>query len=102
MAKTGLVALAAGDRHLARAVAEHKSVFFAEKDAHGSKVDYSKAVTGGLQLVPAGAALAALESDYTAMSKDGLLALDQPSFAEIMEKCQAIQDEVNHKARNGQ
>ena len=102
MAKTGHVALAAGDRHLARAVAEHKSVFFAEKDANGSKVNYLKAVTGRLQLVPAGAALAALESDYTAMSEDGLLALHQPLFAEIMEKCLSIQDEVNHKARNGQ
>jgi hypothetical protein len=52
-------------------------------------------VTGGLQLVPEGAALAALENDYTAMLGDGLLALDQPSFHEIMEKCLAVQDEVN-------
>ena len=102
MAKTGHAAQAAGDHQLARAVAEHKSVFFAEKDANGSKVNYHKAVTGGLQLVPAGAALAALESDYTAMLEDGLLALHQPSFAEIMEKCLAIQNEVNHKARDGQ
>ena len=101
MAKTGHAAQAAGDHQLARAVAEHKSVFFAEKDAHGSKVDYSKAVTGGLQLVPTGAAMAALESDYAAMLEDGLLALHQPSFDEIMEKCLAIQDEVNHKARDG-
>ncbi len=102
MAKTGHATDAAGDHQLARAVAEHKSVFFAEKDAHGSKVDYLKAVTGGLQLVPAGAALAALENDYAAMLEDGLLALHQPSFAEIMEKCLAIQDEVNHTARDGQ
>jgi len=102
MKKTGHAALAAGDHHLARAVAAHKSVFFAEKGANGSKVDYLKAVTGGLQLVPGGVALAALESDYNAMSEDGLLALHQPSFGEILEKCRAIQDEVNHKARDGQ
>jgi len=102
MKKTGHAALAAGDHHLARAVAAHKSVFFAEKGANGSKVDYLKAVTGGLQLVPVGVALAALESDYNAMSEDGLLALHQPSFGEILEKCRAIQDEVNHKARDGQ
>lgn len=95
MAKTGLAAHAASDRHLAKAVAEHKSIFFVEKDARGSKVDYFNAVTGGLQLVPEGAALAALENDYTAMLGDGLLALDQPSFHEIMEKCLAVQDEVN-------
>ena len=83
-------------------MAAHKSVFFAEKGANGSKVDYLKAVTGGLQLVPVGVAFAALESDYNAMSEDGLLALHQPSFGEIMEKCRAIQDEVNHKARDGQ
>jgi hypothetical protein len=46
--------------------------------------------------------MTALESDYAAMLEDGLLALHQPSFAEIMKKCLAIQDEVNHKARNGQ
>ena len=102
MAKTGHASQAAGDNQLAKAVAEHKSVFFAEKDAYGSKVDYFKAVTGGLQLVPTGAALAALESDYAAMLEDGLLALHQPSFDEIMEKCRAIQDKVNHKARDGQ
>jgi hypothetical protein len=95
MAKTGLAAHAASDRHLAKAVAEHKSIFFVEKDARGSKVDYFNAVTGGLQLVPEGTALAALENDYTAMLGDGLLALDQPSFHEIMEKCLAVQDEVN-------
>ena len=102
MAKTGHAAQAAGDHQLATAVAEHKSVFFVEKDAHGSKVDYLKAVTGGLQLVPTGTALAALESDYAAMLEDGLLALHQPSFDEVMEKCRTIQDEVNHKARDGQ
>jgi hypothetical protein len=35
MAKTGLAAHAASDRHLAKAVAEHKSIFFVEKDARG-------------------------------------------------------------------
>jgi hypothetical protein len=43
-----------------------------------------------------------LESDYAAMLEDGLLALHQPSFDEVMEKCRTIQDEVNHKARDGQ
>ena len=102
MAKTGHAAQAAGDHQLARAVAEHKSVFFAEKDVNGFKIDYLKAVTGGLQLVPADAALAALENDYAAMLADGLLALHQPSFDEIMKKCLTIQDEVNHTRRNGQ
>ena len=32
------------------------------------------------------------------MLEDGLLALNQPSFAEIIEQCRAIQDEVNRQA----
>ena len=54
MVTTGHAAQAAGDQQLARAVAEHKSIFFDEKDSHGSKVDYLKAVNGGLRMVPAG------------------------------------------------
>ena len=102
MVTTGHAAQAAGDQQLARAVAEHKSIFFDEKDSHGSKVDYLKAVTGGLRMVLAGDALASLESDYAAMLADGLLALHQPAFGEIMEKCRAIQDQVNRTARGGQ
>ena len=101
MAKTGHAAKAAGDHQLAKSVAEHKSVFFAEKDAQGSKVDYFRAVTGGLKWVPSGAALDALEHDYTAMLQDGLLALHQPSFDEIMETCRSVQDDVNEMARGG-
>lgn len=40
--------LAANDRELARQVAEHKSMFFAEKDAGGTKIDYFQAADGGL------------------------------------------------------
>jgi hypothetical protein len=37
---------------------------------------------------------------YTAMLHDGLLALDQPTFAELMAHCQAIEARVNaiHKS----
>jgi hypothetical protein len=99
LAKTGHAAKAAGDHPLAKAVAEHKSIFFAEKDANGAKVDYLKAVTGGLQLVPTGAALGALDRDYAAMLEDGLLSLHQPSFDEIMANCLAIGGEVNRQAK---
>ena len=94
IAKTEHFERAAGDRDLALKVAEHKSMFFEEKDAGGDKVDYFKAVTGAIQLIPDGASLAALEHDYAAMLDDGLLALDQPTFSEIIEACQAIQDRL--------
>lgn len=98
IAKTSHFAAACADRALARAVAEHKSVFFVEKDATGNKIDYFATTSGQLQLIPAGESLAALKADYAAMLEDGLLALNQPSFADIIEQCRAIQDEVNRQA----
>ena len=50
----GFADAASADKALARAVAEHKSMFFAEKNMHGEVIDYHAAVAGGLQLVPDG------------------------------------------------
>lgn len=33
------------------------------------------------------------------MLEDGLLALNQPSFADIIEQCRTIEDEANRQAR---
>jgi len=87
---------AVGDRKLGEKVAEHKSMFFAEKDKHGAKVDYHRAVTGAIQLIPTGESLFALEKDYSAMLEDGLLALHQPDFLELIESCHAIEARINH------
>ena len=54
----GIAVAAAADRDLAHAVARHKSMFFAEKGADGSPVDYEAAINGMLQLVPSGEARA--------------------------------------------
>jgi hypothetical protein len=97
IAKTPHFAAACADQVLSRAVAEHKSVFFVEKDAAGTKIDYFAATSGQLQLIPAGESLTALEKDYAAMLEDGLLALNQPSFADIIEQCRVIQDEANRQ-----
>jgi hypothetical protein len=93
---------AIADRALALQVAQHKAMFFAEKDAAGKPIDYTQAVSNALQLIPEGAALTALENDYSAMLNDGLLLGPQPSFAELMVICRTIEDRVylgNHKAR---
>ncbi len=87
---------AVNDRELAKKVAEHKSIFFAEKDAMGAKVDYHHAVMGAMQLVPTGESLTALERDYMAMLEDGLLALHQPDFSELIENCRAIEIQINN------
>ena len=47
IAKTAHFSSAVDDRNLARLVAEHKSMFFAEKDAQGNKIDYVAAVVSG-------------------------------------------------------
>lgn len=96
MGKTVHAGKACADRELAKAVADHKSVFFVEKDADGRKIDYYAATSGHLQLIPVGASLAALEVDYRAMLEDGLLGNDETSFAEIIERCRVIQDQANN------
>lgn len=99
LAKTTHFDSAASDHELARQVAEHKSMFFAEKDVDGGKVDYFQATSGDLRLIPQGPSLDALAEDYAAMLEDGLLAFEQPTFETVMASCAAIQDEINRLAR---
>ncbi len=91
----GYADTALADRKLARAVATHKSVFFREKDVRGSWINYQEAVTGGLQLVPAGAALAVLADDYLRMLHDGMLLGDEEPFDDVMGRCADIEARVN-------
>ena len=88
--EAGLAAAAFADRDLAQAVARHKGMFFAEKAADRSPIDYARAVSGGLRLVPVGEALRALEKDYARMVEDGLLLEDAEPFEALMERCADI------------
>ncbi len=88
--ETGHAATALADRGLARQVATHKSAFFAARG-----VDYAAAVAGDLQLVPSGALRDLLRADYEAMLTNGLLNDQAPSFAQLMERSQALQDRAN-------
>jgi len=99
LAKTTHFDSAASDHELARQVAEHKSMFFAEKDVDGGKLDYFQATSGDLRLIPEGASLNALAKDYAAMLEDGLLTFEQPTFETVMASCAAIQDEINRLAQ---
>lgn len=91
----GFVDAAIADKALAQAVADHKSVFFAEKDARGNAIDYHAAVSGGLQLVPADGPLAKLAADYHHMVDDGLFLDDAESFEALLERCRVIQHKAN-------
>ena len=91
----GIAARALADRVLARAVARHKAMFFAENDAVGNRIDYGTAVSGELQLVPDGPALATLADDYNKMLADGMLLDDEAPFEVIMAHCEEIQSRAN-------
>ena len=91
----GLAQHALADRETANAVAAHKAMFFREKDASGNWIDYEAAVTGGLQLVPAGDSLAALADDYARMVEDRLLIEEAEPFDVLMDTCQAIEEKAN-------
>jgi hypothetical protein len=97
--EAGLAAAAFADRELANAVARHKAMFFTEKAADRSPIDYEAAVNGGLQLVPGGDASKALEEDYARMVEDGLLLEDAEPFEELMAHCADIAAQANSDRR---
>ena len=95
MANSGHAQAAIDNLELARAVAKHKSMFFAEKDSESNPIDYKAAVGTEIQIIPEGGALNALEKDYMSMLEDGLLATYQPNFADIMSICAELESLIN-------
>ena len=94
----GFVDAAIADKALAGAVANHKSVFFAEKNTQGDVIDYHAAVAGELQLIPDdNSALAKLAADYQHMIDDGLFLDDAEPFEALLERCRVIQQKANVK-----
>ena len=53
------------------------------------------AVSAEIRLIPEGAVLEALKTDYTAMLEDGLLFFHQPSFDEVITVCKQLQNRIN-------
>jgi hypothetical protein len=91
----GLVTAAIEDRALAEAVAAHKAMFFAERDASGAPIDYRSAVGGHLQLAPEGGARDVLAQDYARMLDDGLLLDEGEPFDALMARCADIAARAN-------
>ncbi|MEK9285314.1 nucleotidyl transferase AbiEii/AbiGii toxin family protein [Bradyrhizobium sp. ISRA442] len=96
--ESGFAAAAFADRELANAVARHKAMFFAEKAADRSQIDYAAAVSGGLRLVPVGDGAKALAEDYARMVDDGLLLEEAEPFETLMERCGDIAARANSAA----
>jgi hypothetical protein len=95
MLRSGHAQSAIADNTLARTVAQHKSMFFAEKDVGKTLIDYKAAVSGKIRLVPNGRALEMLREDYLEMLADGLISKSQPSFPAIIEACAELQGLIN-------
>jgi hypothetical protein len=91
----GLLEAAIQDRSTAHRVADHKSRFFAEKDAQGNLIDYHNAVQGGLVLVPVGNTLERLHADYTSMIESRLFLREAEPFADVIARCDDIQARAN-------
>jgi hypothetical protein len=91
----GFADSAIADAELAKAVADHKGIFFAERSPDGEPIDYQAAVTGGLRLVPDKGALTALAADYQRMVDDGLFLDEVESFDALLHQCRAIQEKAN-------
>ncbi|TWC77404.1 hypothetical protein FB593_11542 [Rhizobium sp. SJZ105] len=91
----GITNSAIAARDPTKSVAQHKSMFFAEKAADRTPIDYEAAVDGGLRLTPSGEGKAALEQDYARMLEDGLLLDEAETFDELLARCEKIQDKAN-------
>ena len=70
-------------------------MFFAEKAADRTAIDYGAAVNGGLQLVPIDDGAKALEADYARMIEDGLLFDDAEPFEVLMARWADIAARAN-------
>ena len=93
---SGYADAAIANRRLAEAVARHKAMFFAERDSAGAPIDYRRAVTGELRLVPTDAkALDRLDRDYRGMVDDGLFLDQADPFARLIDHCREIERKAN-------
>jgi hypothetical protein len=98
---TGHIEAAIKDRDIAQRVANHKSIFFREKDANGNRIEYLHAINGGLVLVPNGDGLRLLEIDYAKMVEARLFLGEPEPLKLIVERCADIQKRANAIAAAG-
>ena len=81
---------AINDRSLLESVIKHKKVFFNASYCH-----YDDCLAGNLRLIPDKNDLQGLQSDYEQMHTAGILSDDAPDFETLIEKLQAIENQIN-------
>ena len=93
----GYVDAALRDNDLAMKIAQHQGMFFIEKDVKEERINYEAAISGGLVLVPGGAAFDALKKDYNHMVENGFLRgdSDPEPFEDIVDRCHEIEKKAN-------
>ncbi len=93
---SGYVDVALKDRNVAQRVAKHKAWFFAAKDHEGKPIDYERAISGGLVLVPVTAeVLNTLKADYEQMITDRLFLGEPESLDWVIDRCKTIETKAN-------
>jgi hypothetical protein len=85
-------------RAVAQSVADHKALFFREKDVNNQVIDYGLAVSGQLDLVPTEPALEQLKDDYEQMVASNMFLADPPSFDQLITACAEMAEELNAAA----
>ncbi len=93
--RSSYFAAAVADRAVAQAVAEHKSLFFVEKDTEGSVIDYFATINGRLKIVPEGSARETLAADYASMRADDVMVGDPLPFDDLMKACASVAEAAN-------
>lgn len=83
------------DQELAKDVAAFKSRFFRANDNGGNPIDYEKAVSGGLKLVPDAETRKLLEADYQKMVDAGILLGEAEPFTTLIERCADLEKRAN-------
>ena len=71
-------------------------MFFRKKDPARNRVNFTEAVSGGLQLAPNEPVYQVLADDYDRMLSDGMLLDDKELFDNLITKCTGIQRREAH------
>ena len=83
------------DQQLIQDVIKNEHHFYRENDRDGNVIDYQTAMSGGIHLVPSGAARNALEDDYLKMHKANIIHSKYVPFDTLMDRLSNLENRIN-------